>query len=67
MTSEPPGSTALRYEGKFHFRDVTKASGCRTPSGSWTTAITLATVNGDGTVGHLYLSCWQRRTPAPRQ
>jgi hypothetical protein len=48
MISSLEGPRLYLNEGKFHFRDVTKASGLTTPSGSWTTGVTLADVNGDG-------------------
>jgi hypothetical protein len=48
MISSLEGPRLYLNEGKFHFRDVTKASGLSTPTGSWSTGVTLADVNGDG-------------------
>jgi hypothetical protein len=48
MISSLEGPRVYLNEGKFHFRDVTRASGVSAPTGSWTTGVTLADVNGDG-------------------
>jgi enediyne biosynthesis protein E4 len=48
LTSNQGGPRLYLNQGKFHFRDVTEASGLKNRKGSWTTGVTLADVNGDG-------------------
>ena len=48
MTSNQEGPKLYLNEGRFHFRDITKASHLTTEDGSWTTGVVLADVNGDG-------------------
>src|SRR4051794_36544059 len=48
LTSNQGGPTLYLNRGKFHFRDITKASGLVSAKGSWTTGVVFADVNGDG-------------------
>jgi hypothetical protein len=55
LTANQGGAHVYLNEGRFRFRDVTAASGVRTPRGSWTTGVVLADLNGDGRLD-VYLS-----------
>ena len=48
LTSNQGGPQLFLNKGKFQFRDVTKQAGITTATGSWTTGVALADVNGDG-------------------
>ncbi len=48
LTSNQGGPRLYLNEGRFHFRDVTEASGITTRPNAWTTGVTFADVNGDG-------------------
>ena len=48
LTANQGGPRLYLNEGRFRFRDVTRAAGVRAPAASWTTGATLADVNGDG-------------------
>ena len=48
LTANQGGPRLYLNEGRFRFRDVTRAAGVRTAKESWTTGVTLADVNGDG-------------------
>ena len=48
LTSNQQGPRVFLNLGHFKFRDVTKESGLATESGSWTTGVAIADVNGDG-------------------
>jgi enediyne biosynthesis protein E4 len=55
LGSNQHGAKLFRNEGRFQFREITSASGVKTPDGTWTTGLTLADVNGDGRLD-LYIS-----------
>jgi hypothetical protein len=65
MTSNLEGPRLYLNEGKFHFRDVTKASGIRSAAGSWSTGIAIADVNGDGRLD-IYICKAGKGEPAQR-
>jgi hypothetical protein len=65
LTSNMEGPRLYLNEGKFHFRDVTKAAGLKTTKGSWTTGVLLADLNGDGRLD-IYLCRAGRGGPASR-
>jgi hypothetical protein len=65
LTSNLEGPRLYLNEGRFHFRDVTKASGLRTADGSWTTGVAIADVNGDGRLD-IYLCRAGKGEPAER-
>jgi hypothetical protein len=48
LTSNQDGPRLYLNGGEFRFRDVTRASRLRSASGSWTTGVVFADVNGDG-------------------
>ena len=48
LVSNQGGPRLHLNQGKFHFRDVTPATGLEAGKDSWSTGITLADVNGDG-------------------
>ena len=48
LVSNQGGPRLFLNQGKFHFRDITDASGISTDKDSWSTGVTLADVNGDG-------------------
>ena len=48
LTANQDGPRLYLNRGEFRFRDVTRASGLRSASGSWTTGVAFADVNGDG-------------------
>ncbi len=48
LVSNQQGPRIFLNQGRFHFRDVTTASGVTSNKDSWSTGVTLADVNGDG-------------------
>lgn len=64
LTSNQEGPTLYLNEGKFRFRDITKASGF-VDEQPWTTGVTLADVNGDGKLD-IYVSHAGAGEPATR-
>ena len=48
LVSNQGGPRLFMNQGKFHFRDITDASGLTGDKDSWSTGVTLADVNGDG-------------------
>jgi len=64
LTSNQDGPTLYLNEGKFRFRDITKASAL-VDEQPWTTGVTLADVNGDGKLD-VYVSHAGDGEPASR-
>jgi hypothetical protein len=48
LTANQDGPRLYLNAGEFRFRDITRASKLRSASGSWTTGVVFADVNGDG-------------------
>ena len=65
MTSNQGGPHLYLNEGKFHFRDITEASGIQHDR-PWTTGVTLADVNGDGLLD-IYICHAGRADPKDRR
>ncbi len=65
LVSNQDGPRVYLNGGQFRFRDITDASGLRTPKHSWSTGITLADVNGDGRLD-IYICHAGRGTPEQR-
>jgi hypothetical protein len=55
LTANDGGPRLYLNRGGFRFRDITEPSGVETATGSWTTGVTLADVNGDGRLD-MYIS-----------
>jgi hypothetical protein len=65
LTANQGGPRLYLNEGRFRFRDVTRAAGLRSAKGSWTTGATIADVNGDGRLD-VYLCRAGNGAPAAR-
>ena len=65
MTSNLEGPRLYLNQGKFRFKDITKASGITSAEGSWTTGVAIADVNGDGLLD-IYICKAGKAEPAQR-
>ncbi|HET7187409.1 MAG TPA: VCBS repeat-containing protein, partial [Gemmatimonadaceae bacterium] len=65
LTSNLEGPRLYLNQGKFRFRDITKASGIRSAEGSWSTGVAIADVNGDGLLD-IYICKAGKAEPAQR-